>query len=65
MRVLDKAADGAELTAMDTAWHSDLVITTFQRLSVEWGKAQRKQKSIFHQVRHPSLGICKASVQRT
>ena len=50
--VMDKAADGFEHTALDTAWHHDLVITTFQRLSVEWGKGRKNVRSLFGQVRH-------------
>ena len=48
--VLDRAADGRESTAMEIAWHCDLVITTFQRLSVEWSNGRIKPKSIFNQV---------------
>ena len=50
VRVLDRAADGRESTAMEIAWHCDLVITTFQRLSVEWSNGRIKAKSIFNQV---------------
>ena len=50
VKVLDRAADGRESTAMDIAWHYDLVITTFQRLSVEWSNGRIKAKSIFNQV---------------
>ena len=50
VKVLDRAADGRESTAMETAWHCDLVITTFQRLSVEWSNGRIKPKSIFNQV---------------
>ena len=53
--VLDKAADGFEHTALDTAWHHDLVITTFQRLSVEWGKGRKNVRSLFSQVRDKCL----------
>ena len=53
VRVLDKTADGQEHTALDTAWHHDLVITTFQRLSVEWGKGRKNVRSLFSQVRLP------------
>ncbi len=49
--VLDRTADGHEHTALDTAWHHDLVITTFQRLSVEWGKGRKNVRSLFRQVR--------------
>lgn len=51
--VLDRMADGHEHTALDTAWHHDLVITTFQRLSVEWGKGRKNVRSLFSQVRPP------------
>ena len=50
VKVLDRAADGRESTAMEVAWHCDLVITTFQRLSVEWSNGRIKAKSIFNQV---------------
>ena len=47
--ILNKV-DGQESTAMNIAWHYDLVVTTFSRLSTEWGKEKKKQKSIFDQV---------------
>ena len=50
VKILDRAADGRESTAMEVAWHCDLVITTFQRLSVEWSNGRIKAKSIFNQV---------------
>ena len=49
VRILNKV-DGQESTAMNIAWHYDLVVTTFSRLSTEWGKEKKKQKSIFDQV---------------
>ena len=57
VKVLNKAAGGKEFTALDTAWHYDLVITTFQRLSVEWSNGRIKAKSIFSQVMH-LCGTC-------
>ena len=56
--VLDKAASGHEHTMLDTAWHHDLVITTFQRLSVEWGKGRKNAKSLFAQVSPARLCLC-------
>ena len=53
--VLDRMADGHEHTALDTAWHHDLVITTFQRLSVEWGKGRKNVRSLFSQVWPPRI----------
>ena len=61
--VLDKAADGHEHTALDTAWHHDLVITTFQRLSVEWGKGRKNVRSLFSQVRRQRLLLSATSPQ--
>lgn len=51
VRILNKV-DGQESTAMNIAWHYDLVVTTFSRLSTEWGKEKKKQRSIFDQVRN-------------
>ncbi len=52
VRIIEKALTG-EYTALDTAWHYDLVITTFQRLSVEWGKGRQKTNFLFNQARAP------------
>ena len=58
VRIFDKALSG-EYTALDTAWHYDLVITTFQRLSVEWGKGQKKPNFLFNQAGAPQDCGCK------
>jgi len=41
VKVLDSRRDSKPLTALDIAWHYDVVITTFQRLSIERSLGKR------------------------
>jgi uncharacterized transporter YbjL len=56
VKVLDGKVDGKRLTALDIAWHYDIVITTLQRLSTE-GSPDNRSSSALTQVRGPKTLI--------
>ncbi|CAL8471722.1 g11264 [Coccomyxa elongata] len=50
VRVLDSRGDAEPLNALDIAWHYDIVITTFQRLSNEGSLGKQSSASVLKQI---------------
>lgn len=56
VKVLDGKVEGERLTALDIAWHYDIVVTTFQRLSTE-GSPDKWSSSALTQVKSSKILI--------